>query len=81
MTPFGPLRADAQILDGLRAFAIFRRQPHDDRKMPVAAGLVQIARAVAADGDTNRGVDIARRQAITRSARAIDIDLDGGLAQ
>ncbi len=49
--------------------------------MPVAAGLIEIAGGVAADRDLDGGVDIARREAVARGARTIDIDLDGGLAE
>ena len=49
--------------------------------MPVASRLVEIAGAVAADGDADGGVDIARRQPVARGAGAVDIDLDGGLAE
>ena len=49
--------------------------------MPVAAGFIDVAGAVAADRDLDGGVDVARRQAVARRPRAIDIDLDGGLAE
>ena len=81
MVPFGPGRADPQVLDRFGALAVFRREAHDDREMPVAAGLVEIARGVAADRDLDGGVDVARRQPITRGLGAIDVDLDGGLAE
>ena len=73
--------ADAQILDRLGALAVFRRETHDDREMPVAAGLIEVTGAVAADRDLDRGVDVAGRQAVTRGARAIDVDLDRRLAE
>ena len=68
-------------MDRLRALAVFRREPNDDREMPVAAGLIEIAGAVAADRDLDGGVDVARRQAVARRTRAVDIDLDGRLAE
>ena len=43
------LRADPQILDRFRALAVLRRQANDDREMPVAAGLIEVAGAVASD--------------------------------
>src|SRR5438105_7167567 len=43
--------ADAQILDRLGALAEIRRQTNDDRKMPVAARLVEVAGGIAADRD------------------------------
>ena len=49
--------------------------------MPVATRLVQIAGAVAADRDADGRIDIARRQAVTRRACAIDVDLDGRLSE
>ena len=76
-----PRRADPQVLDRLGALAIFRRQADDDRKMPVAAGLVEIAGGIAADRDLDGGVDVARRQPVARGLGAIDVDLDGGLAE
>src|SRR6185295_3703600 len=47
----------------------------------IAAGLIEIAGAVAADRNLDGGVDIAWRQAVARSARAVDVDLDGRLAE
>ncbi len=75
------LRADPQILDGFRALAVLRRQANDDRKMAVAAGLIEIAGAVASDRSFDRGIDIARRKAVAGGASAVDIDLDRGLAE
>ena len=49
--------------------------------MPVAAGLIEIAGAVAADRHLDGGIDVARRQPVTGGLGAIDIDLDGGLAE
>ena len=49
--------------------------------MAVAAGLVEIAGAVAADRHLDGCVDIARGQAIARGLGAVDVDLDGGLAE
>src|SRR5439155_6271843 len=42
-----PGNADAQVLDRLRALAVFGRKPNDDREMPVAAGLVDVAGGIA----------------------------------
>src|SRR5262249_236311 len=74
-----PGHANAQILDRLRTLAIFRRQPDDDREMPVAAGLVEVTSGIAADRDLDGGVDVAGRQPIARGAGAVDVDLDGRL--
>src|ERR1700687_1560622 len=49
--------------------------------MPVAAGFIEIASSIAADRHLDGGVDISRRQPVTGSLRAIDIDLDRGLAE
>src|SRR5258706_12460729 len=49
--------------------------------MPVAAGFIEIAGGIAADRHLDGGVDISGRQPVTRSLRAIDIDLDGELAE
>ena len=76
-----PLRPDPQVLDRLGAFAVLWRQPDNDWEVSVRAGLIEIAGAIAADGDTDGGIDVAGRQAITRGACAIDIDLDGRLAE
>ena len=81
MAPFAPGYADPQIVDRLGALAVFRRKPDDDREMPVAAGLVEVAGAVAADRDLDGGVDIAGRQPVARRPGAIDVDLDGRLAE
>ena len=81
IAPLWPGHADPQILDRLGALAVFGREANDDREMPVAAGLIEIAGAVAADRDLDGGVDIAGRQAVARRTRAIDIDLDGRLAE
>src|SRR3978361_1709514 len=74
-------RADAQILDRFRAFAIFRRQANDDREMPVAAGFIEIARGIAADRHLDRGVDIAGGETVAGRLGPVDIDLDGRLAE
>src|SRR5262249_10001111 len=55
----GSLDADAQVLDGLRALPVFRRQPHHDGEVAVAARLEEVAGGVAADRDPDGGVDIA----------------------
>src|SRR6476660_436054 len=74
-------RADPQVLNSLRAFAIFRCEAHDDREMPVAAGFIEIAGGVAADRHFDGGIDVSGGEAITGGLGAIDIDLDGGLAE
>jgi len=81
MVPFGPANTDPQILDRFGALAVFGCKADDDRKMPVAAGLIEIAGAVAADRHLDGGIDIAGGQAVARRLGAIDIDLDGGLAE
>ena len=78
IVPFGPA---APILDRLGTLAIFGGQANDDRKMPVAAGLVEIAGSVAADRHLDGGIDIAGGEPVTGGLGAIDIDLDGGLAE
>src|SRR5216683_5293754 len=74
-------RTNPQILDGFGTLAVFGGKPDDDRKMPVAAGFIEIAGAVAADRHLDGGIDISRRQPVSGSLRAIDIDLDGRLAK
>ena len=81
MVPFGPGRPDPQILDRLGALAILRRETDDDREMPVAAGFVEIAGAVAADRHLDGGIDVAGRQPVAGGLGAVDVDLDGGLAE
>jgi hypothetical protein len=49
--------------------------------MTVAARLIEVTGAVAPYRSTNRGVDIARREAVASGSRAVDIDLDGRLAK
>src|SRR5262245_33424867 len=49
--------------------------------MPVAAGLVEIARDLAADRGLDGGVDVAGREVVARRTFAIDIDADGRLTQ
>src|ERR1700736_4355137 len=49
--------------------------------MPVAAGFIESAGAVAADRHLDGGIDIARGQSVAGSLGAIDIDLDSGLAK
>ena len=57
------------------------RQAHHHRKMPIAAALVQIAGALAADRRLNHGIHVARREAIARGAHAVHVDANGRLAQ
>src|SRR5262249_16344520 len=76
-----PGHTNAQILDRLRTLAIFRRQANDNREMPVAAGLVEVAGGIAADCDLDGSVDIAGRKPIARGAGAVDVNLDGRLAE
>src|SRR6202035_5319642 len=75
------LCTNPQILDGSRALAVLRRQTNDDGEMAVAARLIEVAGAVAPDRGLDRGVDIARRKPVAGGARAVDIDLDGRLAE
>ena len=79
--PFGFGAPMAMRRIASRLCAILRRQAHDDREVAVAAVLVKIARGLAADRRLHRGVDVARRQAVARGARAIDVDPDGRLAE
>ena len=58
-----------------------RRQAYQHREVPVAAVLVEIARRLAADCGLDRGVDVARRQAVAGGALAVDVDADGRLAE
>src|SRR5262249_57362950 len=51
----GSLDADAQVLDGLRALPVFRRQPHHDGEVAGAAPLAEVARGGAARRDPARG--------------------------
>src|SRR5581483_1081432 len=75
------LYADAKVADVVRALTELRRKPHHDRKMAVAAGLVEIARGIAADRDSNGRVDVAGRQSVARRLGAVDVDLHGRLAE
>ncbi len=49
--------------------------------MTVAAGLVEVAGRIAADRDPDGGVDVAGREAVTRRARPVDVDLHGRLTE
>ena len=77
----GGLRGDGNAPDGLEALPIRRGETHHHRKMPVAAALVQVAGALAADRRLNHGIDVAGREAIARRAHAIHVDADRRLAQ
>ena len=59
--PIRTRRADAQILNCLRALAILGSQADDDRKMPVAAGFIEIAGGIAPDRNLDGGIDVAWR--------------------
>ena len=68
-------------MDRFGAAPIFGRKPHDDREMAVGARLIDVAGAVATDRHANGGVDVARRQPVARGAGAVDVDLNGRLAE
>src|SRR5262249_28955635 len=77
----GSLDADAQILDRFRILPDLRREPYHDGKVPVAARLVEVAGRFAADGRSDRGIDVPGSKPITRRPRAIDFDLHRRLAE
>ena len=77
----GILHRDLEVSDVLQAFPELRREAHDNREMPVAVRLVQIAGRVAADRHFDGRVDVAGAQPVTRGALAIDVDLHGRLAE
>ena len=49
--------------------------------MAITARLIEIACAIAADRHLDGGVDVARREPIPGGLGAVDVDLDGGLAE
>ena len=81
MVPLGPGAPIRRFWIASALLRYSRRQPHDDRKMPVAAGFVEVAGGIAADRHLDGGVDVAGREAVARRLGAIDVDLDGRLAE
>src|SRR5262249_60368864 len=73
--------AEAQFLNRFRFLPELRREPYHDGKVPVAARLVKVAGRFAADGRSDRSVDVAGSKPITRRPRAIDLDLHRRLAE
>ncbi len=80
-TPIRPRRADGDAADLLQAGAVLGIEAHHDREVAVAAGLIEVARRLAADGRLHGVVHIARGQAVAGGAVAVDGDLHRGLAE
>ena len=74
-------RTDLDVANRLQVLAIRRREAHDDRKIAIAACLVKAAGCLTSDRRLNRGVDVTRQQAITRSPNSVDVDADRRLTQ
>src|SRR5262249_1740663 len=75
------LHRNGQTADGLDVLPIFGRQSNDEREVPVASFLVEVACRPAADGGLNRRIDVAGRQPIARGCLPIDIDAKRRLPQ
>src|SRR5262249_38959167 len=59
------LDRDRQTTDRLYVLPIFWREPNDQREVPIASLLIEIARGLPADGGLNRRIDVTGRQPIT----------------
>src|SRR5262249_52818612 len=75
------LNRDRQTTDRLYVLPIFRCKPNDQREVPIASLLIEIARGLPADGGLDRGVDVTGRQPITRGGLPVDIDAQRRLAE
>src|SRR5262249_36030215 len=75
------LDRDRQTTDRLYVLSIFWREPNDQREVPIASLLIEIARGLPADGGLNRRIDVTGRQPITCGGLAVDIDTQGRLAE
>src|SRR5262249_39057185 len=76
-----PLRPDCDVADRFGVLPKLWRQANDDRKVAIAARLVNVAGRFAADGGADCGVDVAGRESVARRAGAVDVDLDCGLTE
>jgi hypothetical protein len=77
----GILHRDRQTADRLDGLPVFRREPNDQREMPVAPFLVEIARRLPAHRGLHRRIDVAGREPIARGCLAINIDPQRRLAE
>ncbi len=77
----GSCTAMVKLLIVSMSLAVFRRQPNDQREMPVASVLVEVARRLPADRGLNRRIDVAGREPIARGCLAVDIDAQRRLAE
>ncbi len=75
------LYRDGQATNRLYALPVFRRQSNNQREVPVAPLLIEIARSLSADGGLNGCIDVARGESITRGCLPIDVDTERRLPQ